>query len=220
MSGVWWSQPYPPEGTMASESIQRQLGTPSLDPLAVLVRETAQNSWDARSVEAGGVTLRYSLYEVQPDMAAAMHDRLLPGPTLPEQPDPLADAVAAGSRVLLISDRGTVGLGGPLRSDVMATPGEAPDFVNFIRNVGEARDRELGGGTYGFGKGILYGISHPSTSHARDDDSPAGTGGEQLTTGSSTRSSTNQQPNSPPSSDCAVSAQERPGPTSTSLTPI
>lgn len=161
MRATWWSQPYPPEGTMASDGIQRQLGTPSLDPLAVLIRETAQNSWDARSDDSGGVALRYELFELK--QAAAAAELLLPGPAVPDQPDRLGPSITPGSRVLLVSDRGTDGLGGPLRSDVPAESGEMPDFVNFIRNVGEARDRALGGGTYGFGKGILYRVSGPST---------------------------------------------------------
>ncbi len=38
-------------------------------------------------------------------------------------------------------------------------PGERPDFVNFVRNVGEHKTLELSGGSYGFGKGILYNLS-------------------------------------------------------------
>src|SRR5699024_3252534 len=43
--------------------------------------------------------------------------------------------------------------------DERSRPGEVADFVQFIRNVGEPRDKSLGGGTYGFGKGIFYRIS-------------------------------------------------------------
>jgi hypothetical protein len=56
-----------------------------------------------------------------------------------------------------VSDRGTTGLGGPTRADV--AHGENHDFVSFVRNIGEPRDTELGGGTYGFGKGIFYLVS-------------------------------------------------------------
>ncbi|MFJ4788930.1 hypothetical protein [Streptomyces sp. NPDC088794] len=37
------------------------------------------------------------------------------------------------------------------------------DFVSFIRNIGEPRETALGGGTYGFGKGIFYLLSKPGT---------------------------------------------------------
>ncbi|TFC42962.1 MULTISPECIES: hypothetical protein [Cryobacterium] len=40
---------------------------------------------------------------------------------------------------------------------------ERNDFVQFLRNVGEPSDTVLGGGTYGFGKGIFYRLSESST---------------------------------------------------------
>ncbi|WP_173041125.1 hypothetical protein [Phytohabitans flavus] len=44
-----------------------------------------------------------------------------------------------------MSDRGTVGLGGPLRAGQRPSDSERPDFVQFIRNVGEPSDHEFGG---------------------------------------------------------------------------
>jgi hypothetical protein len=58
--------------------------------------------------------------------------------------------------VLAISDRNTTGLGGPTRADHLSPDDEHRDFVDFMRNVGTARDKHLGGGTYGFGKASLY----------------------------------------------------------------
>ena len=69
------------------------------------------------------------------------------------------DRLSHNPIVLTISDRGTTGLGGPLRSDEVPLPGERPDFVNFVRNVGEHKTVELSGGSYRFGKGILYNVS-------------------------------------------------------------
>ncbi|WP_193212971.1 hypothetical protein [Luteolibacter marinus] len=68
-----------------------------------------------------------------------------------------------GLRVLEICDFGTSGLGGPVSADSPLVDGEAPDFVNFIRNVGAARDTPHGGGTYGYGKTSLYAMSRCST---------------------------------------------------------
>ena len=63
---------------------------------------------------------------------------------------------------MTVSDRGTVGLGGPSRAGVRVEDDERADFVQFLRNVGEPRDQTLGGGTYGFGKGIYYTVSRAS----------------------------------------------------------
>lgn len=151
----WWSQPTPPEGTIASRGILRQLGRPALDPLTVLVRETAQNSCDAAM--GGDIDFSMQLTRLSGNRLNAWRDFLQPAP------EGLADAVdrvlSEDPDVLTVSDRGTTGLGGPVRADTPAAPGERPDFVNFIRNVGERKNVANSGGSYGFGKGILYSLS-------------------------------------------------------------
>ncbi|MEV0287205.1 hypothetical protein AB0H36_24065 [Kribbella sp. NPDC050820] len=73
-------------------------------------------------------------------------------------------------RTLTVSDRGTTGLGGPTRADALHDTNH--DFVSFVRNIGEPRDKEFGGGTYGFGKGIFYLLSSAGAVllHTRCDD--------------------------------------------------
>ncbi|GHH71044.1 hypothetical protein [Promicromonospora soli] len=159
----WDSQAYPPEGASAAEGIRSQLGRPSLDLLTVLVREAAQNSWDARSDEPGSnVRFGLDLHTVGPAHAHAWRSLLLEGGPRNADNFPLRKSLNATSiRVLAVSDRGTKGLGGPTRADVVTD--ERRDFITFVRNVGEPRDTELGGGTYGFGKGIFFMLSRPHT---------------------------------------------------------
>lgn len=160
MTPRWWSQPFAPEGSAAAEGIVKQLGKPTLDPLTVLVREAAQNSWDARlglhpvAFHIEVKTLGY--------LAKKWKTQLLPGPPAESGVD-IAAALAPDAYLLVVSDRQTVGLGGPLRAGHRAAIGERADFVQFLRNVGEPRDQALGGGTYGFGKGIYYRLSSAAT---------------------------------------------------------
>ena len=168
----WWSQPFAPEGSQAAEGIANQLGRPSLDPLEVLVREAAQNSWDART-GVDRVRFRISLQQLG-DRADAWCRLIAPGPT-DIQTRGLTEALTPESMVWIVSDRGTVGLGGPIRAGIKAEPDQRSDFVQFMRNVGEPRDTELGGGTYGFGKGIFYRLSGPGVIVA---NSRAGQGGD------------------------------------------
>ncbi|MFF2232764.1 hypothetical protein [Streptomyces anulatus] len=158
----WFSQPYPPEGATAAEGIRNQLGRPELDLLTILVRESAQNSWDARTPDhSGPVDYRIDMNTVSPAHAGAWRELLLAG--APSQRDnfPLRESLRRSSiRVMAVSDRGTRGLGGPTRADAFAIE---RDFVSFIRNIGEPRDSALGGGTYGFGKGIFYVLSNTGT---------------------------------------------------------
>ncbi|MEW2632031.1 hypothetical protein AB0903_10295 [Streptomyces sp. NPDC048389] len=155
----WFSQPYPPEGASAAEGIRNQLGRPELDLLTMLVRESAQNSWDARvEPSSAPVDYRIDIWTVGPAHTAVWRELLLDGAPKRAENFPLRDTLRRGSvRVLAVSDRGTRGLGGPTRADNAVGPER--DFVSFIRNIGEPRDTPLGGGTYGFGKGIFYLLS-------------------------------------------------------------
>ncbi|WP_395307508.1 hypothetical protein V4U86_19075 [Mycobacterium sp. AMU20-3851] len=152
----WWSQRFAPEGSVAAEGIVKQLGRPEMDPLTVLVREAAQNSWDARCGN-GPVDFRISLYRLA-GTAAKWRQTILPPPA-PESRNGLDEVLNADCIMLVVSDRNTVGLGGPIRAGTRPDHGERADFVQFIRNVGEPRDQKFGGGTYGFGKGIFYQLS-------------------------------------------------------------
>ncbi|WP_199549529.1 hypothetical protein [Streptomyces sp. N35] len=159
----WFSQQYPPEGASAAEGIRNQLGRPELDLLTLLVRESAQNSWDARIKESSDpVDYRIDLWTVGPAHTVAWRELLLDGAPRNDEHFPLRETLRLGAaRVLAVSDRGTRGLGGPTRADQAV--GSERDFVSFIRNIGEPRETALGGGTYGFGKGIFYLLSKSGT---------------------------------------------------------
>jgi hypothetical protein len=155
MTTQWWSQPFAPEGSAAAEGIAKQLGRPSLDPLTILIREAAQNSWDARL--AGIVDFRVGIRNLG-DYSSIWQQTLLSG-LREESGMRLSSHLGPETTVLTISDRNTVGLGGPLRAGERAPEDEHADFVQFLRNVGEPSDHKYGGGTYGFGKGIFYRLS-------------------------------------------------------------
>lgn len=145
---------FSPTGNLASEGARNQLGRPDLHPLVLLVRETIQNSWDAKRPDVD--TVSYSLHGWELDDAQRRHLRqtvfdrtqadLGVRRALDDRQSPL--------HVLCILDRGTSGLAGPTRADQIST--ESHDFVDFLRNIGQRPDKQLGGGTYGYGKAALY----------------------------------------------------------------
>lgn len=162
----WWSQPFRPDGGIAAEGLRNQLGQPSLSVLTVLVREAAQNSWDARLTE-GDVRFTLELGHLDADARQAWRSALTPG--APQRPvdEPglrsISDYLAQESvPFLAVSDRGSSGLGGPTRSDQPAPPG-GRGWLSFVLNSGERRDVEGGGGTYGFGKGAFFLASRVGT---------------------------------------------------------
>jgi hypothetical protein len=152
------SERYAPTGNLASTGARNQLGRPKLDPLTVLVRESVQNGWDARANGAGGVTMSFDLRRATAEQRHVLRETVFAH--RPRLGLALGNVVGDGDVLLLtISDRGTIGLGGPTRADVVVPDGEPHDFVDFLRNLGEPPDRSLGGGTYGYGKASLYAAS-------------------------------------------------------------
>jgi hypothetical protein len=149
------SERYSPTGNVSSAGVLNQLGRPSLDRLTVLIREAVQNSWDARDPQ--GTSISFSIDGRMLDDAAR---RMLLTQVFYQTPAnlPLRDALLKRDPlpILLLSDRGTTGLGGPTRADIPPAEDGSTDFVDFLRNVGQPPDKHLGGGTFGYGKAALY----------------------------------------------------------------
>ena len=154
-----WSEPFGAHGGFHAHSAGQTLGRPDLDHHSLLLRESVQNSWDARRDKDNGIAFRMDLVELTPDQR-----RTLFGVVLADPPPALhfERAInATPTRLLVVTDRRTHGLGGPTRSDV-AVKGRS-DFVGLVRNIGRSQDKAVGGGTYGFGKGILFETSSVGT---------------------------------------------------------
>lgn len=140
-------------GTMDATGGRKLLGTSKMSFADLFVRESAQNSWDARLSSAAG-PLHYGLRIRTLDVAATrlLSSRVLTGdlsglrliPRYLELP------------VLEVWDRGTTGLNGPVRNDITVPSGASRNFIDLVLNLGAPRDNDMGGGTYGFGKTASY----------------------------------------------------------------
>lgn len=155
------SEPFAASGGLAGDGARKLMGAPTLTILQTVLRESGQNSWDARWTGSLairiGITLRtltdsqtrFLREEILRDLPACEVSRaqLLP---LLEGPPPT---------VLEIADFGTFGLSGSTRADLSEDGDEPANFVNFVRNIGARRDLAQGGGTYGYGKMSLFAAS-------------------------------------------------------------
>jgi hypothetical protein len=154
-----FSEPYHATGSLAAEGVLNQLGRPDIEPLEVLVREAVQNCWDAKRPDERGI--RVAIGRARLDFGAldAVTRRLLPNPP----PGlPLGDELRPGMEILHFADFGTDGLAGPTRAD-RDVPGQPRDFIDFVRNIGQPPDKELGGGSFGYGKAAFYIASRART---------------------------------------------------------
>lgn len=152
-----FSEEYTPYGNIAAEGILNQLGKPGLDLLSILVRETVQNSWDARLSD--DTTVHFTIAErtlTATQLDFLRHRVLAEEPEQLKLHEVLSPTAADGIHVLTISDRGTVGLNGPIRADAPDDGTGSRNFVNFFLNIGQPKGQLLSGGTYGYGKSILY----------------------------------------------------------------
>lgn len=156
---AWYPKPLG-AGDTAGEGSKRALGQPDLSPQALLVRETAQNSWDAR-VPGSVPTFEMRMRELGPESREVLQSHVFRdySPNLK-----LTASLAQRTlRAIEIVDRGTVGLGGPTRNDRLIPPGMPKDYADFVLTVGAPPETFEGGGTYGFGKMASYAASTCST---------------------------------------------------------
>lgn len=148
----WFPKRFSP-GDMDASGGDRLLGKSELSRLAVVIREMAQNSWDARLDDGQpvfGVALRRTSFQYREALASLLTD------------GPLADLHGlrrnANLRVLEIYDRGTTGLDGP--ADLSPTGKEASArFQDLILKFGVSHNDGMTGGTYGFGKTAAFAYS-------------------------------------------------------------
>lgn len=158
------SEKFAGTGNISGRGVSKILGTPAHDRLSVAVRESFQNACDALLPEIPAVGYRLNFRYLRGKELRFLKEKTLCGgygddPGLSRIMDIGSDAVPC----LEISDHGTSGLGGPVHADVVPHKGESTDFVDFLRNIGSPRDKELGGGTYGYGKTSLYMASNCRT---------------------------------------------------------
>lgn len=156
----WFPKPFGAGDTDGAGS-KRMLGQPEVDPPNLLVREMAQNSWDAKLT---GVIPSFDMrFRILDDTVRDVLKWNVFGGKWSDNLG-LAEALA-NSRLCAVevSDRGTKGLGGPIRNDIDPAAGESTDYADFVLTIGAPPEHAYGGGTYGFGKTAAYLASECST---------------------------------------------------------
>jgi hypothetical protein len=149
-------------GSFSTDGFTRLLGASRMDRLAILVRETAQNSWDARLSETGEVGFHMSGFRLSAKQHQVLTHEVFTGEF--EQVVPNLERVMGGEPplVLCVSDRNTKGLGGPVDGN-SADPNRIYDWRHFVLDMGHRNTDGHTGGTYGFGKTIAYIVSKAGT---------------------------------------------------------
>ncbi len=163
-TGAFFSEPFAKTGNIAADGFRRLLGCPAQDLLQTMLRESIQNSIDA-ALPGFGPSLSIRFRTLTSQQCTALREVVLADlPQGDHTRNEIATSIGTvGLKVLEICDFRSIGLSGPTSGDVASDGREALNFVNFLRNVGVARDTYHGGGTYGYGKTSLYAMSACST---------------------------------------------------------
>jgi hypothetical protein len=141
----------PPQGSMGARGIKNLLGRPAeLSQIDILVRETVQNVWDAR-IDGRSPSCRFDVRNIDRSRFELLLGTSMERPELAKLPECV--------RLIEISDFDTHGLSGPTRADTETAAGAETNYVDFILNFGEPPSHAHGGGTYGYGRSILYRMS-------------------------------------------------------------
>lgn len=158
-----YSEPYSATGNIG-ENFLKLLGAPATDPLQTGIREALQNIADA-ALPGRGPEIWIRLRRLAPEQLNSLRIEVLAD--LPQQEksrQQLGNFLARNRPLVLeICDFNAVGLGGPVRADMVPDGNTRTDFIDFMMNVGSPRDVPGGGGTYGFGKAALYRLSRSTT---------------------------------------------------------
>lgn len=155
------SELVPATGMIDGDATRRALGKPDLGFWEVFLRESLQNSWDARVGES--IDFSIDAVTLEGPAIAALREGIFS--ELPPSPGELLGTHLANGQLsaLVVRDGGTRGLSGPARADIAVDARTRTDFRNLVFDIGRDPRRVLGGGTYGFGKGILYDASRVRT---------------------------------------------------------
>jgi len=157
------SERFSAEGSISAGAIRQNMGRSTLDPVSLLIREAAQNSWDARTEKAeGGISFSLHLGTLGKKSAEVLQKTVFKA--IPPE-HPLAGCLGPETGMLCIRDVGTVGLNGPVFHVARRGPEDDGNrnFIRFIRDIGRGASKQLGGGTYGFGKSTFFVASTAAT---------------------------------------------------------
>lgn len=167
------SERFSPEGSISAGAIRQNMGRSTLDPVSLLIREAVQNSWDARTDKADG-SVAFSIHLGTIGAKAAETLRKSVFKEIPSD-HPLTGCLGPETGLMCIRDVGTIGLNGPVFHVARHGPEDdgSRNFIRFIRDIGRGASKQLGGGTYGFGKSTFFVSSAAATviayTRCRDD---------------------------------------------------
>lgn len=152
---------------VSADGTLKLLGSHAANPYEIMIRECAQNSWDAKLSTVETPSFYVDVRHFDERQAIVLQNSVFKKLEDVEPELAIATRKIDSLSCIEIVDRGTSGLNGEPtisapKHDNFGRPLDT-NFRDLIFTLGATRDTELGGGTYGFGKVAAFGVSKAKT---------------------------------------------------------
>ena len=145
-----------PDGAINQDAVTKLFGKGAEEPWAVFFREVFQNSNDARNSQHESIEFIVSTGELPSKAVSLIRGSVTGLDRIPAWQGLTQYLDAAHHPTLLIADKGTSGLNGGTNPSLDR---ENSNFNNFFYKLGRDKDRDSGGGAYGFGRNVFFQVS-------------------------------------------------------------
>ncbi|MBX3077976.1 MAG: hypothetical protein KF692_01920 [Cryobacterium sp.] len=151
-------------GTIAADAVRNVLGSTDLEFWEVFLRETVQNSWDQRRDDRPSIGFQVDGIILDDHQREALRQTCFHEESGIPDLDAFRERLQEGQgakpiTMITVTDTDTVGLAGTTDASVAIPPDAVRNYRDFVLNIGRDSERAIGGGTYGFGKAVLYDAS-------------------------------------------------------------
>lgn len=155
-----WEEPFAAAGGIGAKAAQNALGRAHLGRWEVFLRESLQNSWDARRDDEAGIDFRVRIHKLgQAQRDTLRRSLFAQRPSAKREPEFNATLESRDLGLLVVEDCGTFGLAGPTAGDAAVGATGRSDFRDFVMSYGRDEQKGIKGGSFGLGKAALYDAS-------------------------------------------------------------
>lgn len=154
------SEPVQHQGGVVADVLVNSIATSTYSQAETFLRETLQNACDQKKSESGQIDFIIDVFQVAGE-TKILFDDFFSEARLGNDPLGLTKLKKAKTfEAMVVADRGTVGLLGPLDASVDESPS---NFAGFFFNVGRQSTESSSGGSFGLGRTVLTNASEYST---------------------------------------------------------
>lgn len=154
------SEPVGPQGGVVADVMSNSISTSTYTQSETFIREMLQNSCDQRVSQTSSIEFLVDVTSVSGSKKIFLNQFL---ETAKTRQDPLDISGILNQKeleVVIVADRGTAGLNGPVDASIES---KESNFAGFFFNVGRPTTESSTGGSFGLGRTVLTNASRFST---------------------------------------------------------